>query len=183
MRTEDGYLIYKCLNGDPAAFGLLVDKYKGSIYALAYSKLGNFHDAEDVTQEVFIKAFQKLRALRRWDSFYAWLYAITANLCKQWIRSQSKRPDRAVASDQEPGVLRLISADSSVNSHREELVYASVSEALESLPEKYRQILALHYLGGMTYSDMSRFLGVSISTVTKRLKTPRDSLKAEMMPT
>jgi len=64
MRTEDGHIIYKCLNGDRVAYGLLVDKYKESIYALAYSKLGNFHDAEDVTQEVFIKAYQKLRTLK-----------------------------------------------------------------------------------------------------------------------
>ncbi len=69
MRTEDGYIIHKCLNGDKAAFGLLVDKYKASIYALAYTKLGNFHDAEDVTQEAFTKAYQKLRTLRRYDSF------------------------------------------------------------------------------------------------------------------
>ena len=82
MRTEDGYIIHKCLNGDKAAFGLLVDKYKASIYALAYSKLGNFHDAEDVTQEAFVKAYQKLRTLRRWDSFLAWLYSITSNICK-----------------------------------------------------------------------------------------------------
>ena len=49
MRTEDGHIIHKCLGGDTVAFGLLVDKYRASVYALAYSKLGNFHDAEDVT--------------------------------------------------------------------------------------------------------------------------------------
>ena len=74
MRTEDGYVVQKCLNGDSAAFGLLVDKYRESIYGLAYSKLGDFHDAEDVTQEVFIRAYQKLRTLKRYDSFLAWLY-------------------------------------------------------------------------------------------------------------
>ena len=73
MRTEDGYIINKCLDGNSAAFGFLVDKYKGSIYAFAYSRLGNFHDAEDVAQEVFIKAYQNLRNLRRWDNFLAWL--------------------------------------------------------------------------------------------------------------
>ena len=54
MRTEDGYVIHKCINGEPEAFGFLVDKYKASIYAFAYTKLCNFRDAEDVTQEVFI---------------------------------------------------------------------------------------------------------------------------------
>ena len=51
MRTDDGYIIYKCLNGDPDAFGLLVDKYKAGVYALAYSRLRNFHDAQDVSQD------------------------------------------------------------------------------------------------------------------------------------
>ena len=69
MRTEDGHIIHKCLNGEPEAFGFLVDKYKESVYAFAYTKLRNFHDAEDVTQEVFIKAYKKLRTLRRWDNF------------------------------------------------------------------------------------------------------------------
>ncbi len=88
MYTEDGYVIDKCLNGDAAAFGLLVDKYKAYIYALAYSKLGNFHDAEDITQEVFIKAYTKLRTLKRWDKVLAWLYSITSNLCKDFWRKK-----------------------------------------------------------------------------------------------
>lgn len=86
MRTEDGKIVSKCLNGEPEAFGFLVDRYKESVYAFAYSKLRNFHDAEDVTQEVFLKAYQKLRTLRRWDSFHAWIYSIASNLCKNWIR-------------------------------------------------------------------------------------------------
>lgn len=87
MRTEDGYLIHKCLSGESEAFGFLVAKYKEAVYALAYSKLRNFHDAEDIAQEVFIKAYRKLHTLKRSDSFSAWLYAITSNLCKDWIRA------------------------------------------------------------------------------------------------
>ena len=71
MRTEDGYIVHKCLNGDSAAFGLLVDKYKAGVYALAYSKLRDFRDAEDVAQEVFIRAYQKLRTLKQWDRVFA----------------------------------------------------------------------------------------------------------------
>ena len=74
MRTDDGYIISKCLNGEPEAFGILVDKYKSSIFAFVYTKLHNFHDAQDVTQEVFIKAYRELRTLKRWDSFAGWIY-------------------------------------------------------------------------------------------------------------
>jgi len=87
MQTEDGYLIRKCIAGEPETFGLLVDKYKASIYAFVYTKLCNFHDAEDITQEVFIKAYRNLRTLEQCDSFLAWLYCIASNLCKNWINS------------------------------------------------------------------------------------------------
>jgi len=60
MQTGDGQIISQCLNGNPAIFGVLVDKYKEGIYAFVYSKLGNFHDAQDITQETFSKAYQKL---------------------------------------------------------------------------------------------------------------------------
>ena len=177
MRTEDGYIIHKCLNGDTAAFGLLVDKYKASIYALAYSKLNNFHDAEDVTQETFIKAYQKLRTLRWWDSFLAWLYAIASNLCKQWIRSQSNRPDGEFAADQRPEVLNR----PSMNSYRDEMIRESLRDALDSLPESYSQVLTLYYLGGMNSREIARLLGTSPNNIAQRLRRARAKLKTEMI--
>ncbi|MFC1712387.1 sigma-70 family RNA polymerase sigma factor [Candidatus Poribacteria bacterium] len=177
MRTEDGQIIYKCLNGDSAAFGLLVDKYKASIYALAYSKLHNFHDAEDITQEAFIKAYRKLNTLRWWDNFLAWLYAITANLCKDWIRSQSKRPDREFMADQKHDFLK----PSAMDSHRRDLLRESLHDALESLPATYHQVLTLYYLGGMSTKEMARFLGTSPSNISHRLSKARARLKKEMI--
>ena len=143
MKTEDGYIVYKCLNGDPTAFGYLVDKYKSSIYAHAYDRLHNFHDAEDITQEVFIKAYRKLRTLRRWDSFLAWLYSITANLCRDWIRARSRRPDSEFMEDQEPEILE----NHSIDSYRQGLVRESIHEALDLLPEMYRQLIFRHEFG------------------------------------
>ncbi len=173
MRTEDGYIIQKCLDGDSAAFGLLVEKYKKGIYALAFSKIGSFHDAQDITQEVFISAYQNLRTLRRWDSFMGWLYRITTNQCKMLIRARSRRPDREFVEDQERGILDQPSMDS----YRENGSYESIREALDSLPEMYRQILTLRYFGGMTTVEMSRFLGVSPATIKRRLREARGQLK------
>ena len=136
----DRHLVDKCLNGDPAAFGMLVDKYKESVYALAYSKLHNFHDAEDVTQEAFIKAYQKLRTLRRWNDFHVWIYAITSNLCKNWIRAESRRPDREFIADHPLGSLIHYSSDS----RQEHPMLEMLHEALNSLPETYQQVLTLY---------------------------------------
>jgi len=177
VRTEDGYIINKCLNGNSAAFGFLVDKYKASVYAFAYSELRNFHDAEDVTQEVFVKAYQKLKTLRRWDNFLAWLYSITSNLCKMWIRSKSRRPDRDFIEDQDPETLN----EPSINPYDEDSVFETLHEALNSLPDTYRQVLTLYYLGGMDSNEIARFLGTSPTAVRHRLSRARLQLREEMV--
>ena len=177
MRTEDGYIIRKCLNGESEAFGLLVDKYKASIYAFTYAKLRNFHDAEDVTQEVFIKAYKNLRTLKRWDSFLAWLYSIASDLCRKWVRSQIRRPDHTLIEDQGAALLESRSLDS----YRENTVYESLREALDSLPEIYRQVLTLYYLGGMNSHEIARFLGASPTAIRKRLSRARSQLREEMV--
>ncbi len=177
MRTEDGYIIQQCLDGNSAAFGLLVEKYKKGIYALAYSDLRNFHDAQDITQEVFIKAYQKLRTLKRWDNFVGWLYRITSNECKMLIRARSRRPDQEFMGDQDQDILDHPAMDS----HRESAMYESVREALDSLPEIYSQVLTLRYFGGMNIREISRFLGTSPSTIDRRLKEARIRLKEEMI--
>lgn len=179
MRTADGFIIRKCLDGDSAAFGLLVDKYKGGVYALAYSKLGNFHDAEDVTQEVFIKAYVNLRSLRRWDSFHAWLYSITSNLCKDWIKNQSRRPDRDSIEEQEEGVLEALS----ISHHRDESLWESLRDLLDSQPESQRQVLTLYYLGGMNSNEIAEFLGTSPTAIRHRIHRARLKLKKEMLAT
>jgi len=177
VRTEDGYIINKCLNGNSAAFGFLVDKYKAAVYAFAYAELRNFHDAEDVTQEVFIKAYQKLRTLRRWDNFLAWLYSITSNLCKMWVRAQSRRPDREFIEDQDPETLE----EPSIDPHRENQVFELLHEALDSLPKAYRQVLTLYYLGGMNSVEIARFLGTSPTAIRQRLTRARAQLKEGML--
>ena len=177
MRTEDGHIIQKCLDGDTAAFGLLVDKYKGSVYALAYAKLGDFHDAQDMTQEVFLKAYRKLRTLKRWDRFLSWLYAITSNSCKDFLRSKANRPDEEYVADQEQERLAKISIDA----HHEDELHQTLRDALSELPEIHRQVLSLHYLGGPSCKEIAQFLGASPHAITMRLSRARAKLRKEML--
>ena len=175
MRTEDGYLIHKCLNGEPEAFGFLVDKYKTSVYAFAYSQLWNFHDAEDITQEVFLQAFRKLHTLKHWDSFRAWLYVITSNLCKKFIRKN--HPDGEFFSAQDANPFDYYS----MNSYQEKQIHELLHEALDPLPEMYRQVLTLYYIGGLSGKEIAQFLGTSPSTIRQRLSRARAKLKKEML--
>jgi len=180
MRTEDGYFISKCLNGDPAAFGFLVDKYKACVYALAYTRLRNFHDAEDATQDVFLTAYRKLNTLKRYDNFRAWLYSITSNHCKMLLRSQANRPDNEFIEDQTPEVIE----SPSIDSHRESLanevikeLTEKINQALGSLPEAYSQVLTLRYLGGMSNDEIAEFLGISQTAIRQRLSRARAELR------
>ena len=177
MYTEDGYIIRKCLNGEMAAFGLLVDKYKSSVYALAYTKLRNFHDAEDITQEVFLKAYQKLSTLKRWDNCLAWLFSITVNSCKDFLKSRARRPDAHYMEEQDATLWNAPSIDA----YRNESAAESIREAIDELPEIYRQTLTLYYLGGLNSTEIARFLGTSANTVNQRLMRARTKLKEEMI--
>lgn len=177
MKTEDGYIINKCLNGDHDAFGLLVDKYKAGVYALAYSRLHNFHDAQDLSQEAFIRAYEKLHTLKQWDSFIGWLYRITIRLCKKWLNENARRPDNEFIDD----FLDFDNQDMKL--YQDEQVFVSIREALSSLPEDHREVIMLHYFGGMTSSEISKFIGVSSSAIRWRLIRARSEIKEELIGT
>ncbi len=177
MHTGDGHIIRKCLGGDAEAFDFLVDKYKSSLYAFVYAKVGNFHDAEDLTQEVFLNAYEKLGTLKRWDNFFAWLYSIASNRCKNFWRSRSRRPDTEYVEDQDTACLERPSLDA----YQEDLRYEVLHDALASLPETHRQVLTLYYLGGMRSKEIAQFLGTSPDTINMRLSRARSQIKEEMI--
>ena len=177
MHTEDGYFIQKCLAGESQAFSYLVDKYKSAIYSHAYSMVGNFHDAEDMAQEAFIKAYQKLGSLKRWDRFLAWLYSITANLCNDFLRAQSRQLESASLENTSEAAL----AEDTNDTHQKHAAYETLDIALAKLPQMYRQVLSLYYLGGMRGKEIAKYLGTSEANVNKRLSRARSQLKEEML--
>ena len=130
-----------------------------------------------MTQEVFLKAYQKLRTLKRWDKFLSWLYAITSNSCKDFLRSKASRPDGEYVTDQEKERLDKIS----INSHHEGALHQTLREALSELPEIHRQVLSLHYLGGLSCREIAQFLGISPHAIAMRLSRARAKLRKEML--
>jgi len=181
MRAEDGRIISRCLNGESEAFGLLVDKYKASIYALVYARVRNFHDAQNITQEVFLEAYRDLRKLRHWDSFLWWLYSIAYNNCRNWLRAQSSRPDNSFIEDQDPEELERILGSSSIETYHDDLMIESLHEALDSLPRTYREVLTLYYLGGMDSVEIAKVLGTTPAAIRHRLSRARAQLRGEVL--
>jgi len=174
MRTEDGYFVHRCLSGETESFAFLVDKYRESVFSFAHSKLRNFDDAEDVTQEVFLKAFEKLHTLKRWENFAIWLHTITNNLCINLLKSSSRRSEYITSK-------LNVSVIDEAESKNEDSRLEILDKALDNLPEIYRQVLTLYYLGDMNSEEISRFLGISPSAIRQRLSRARSELREEIL--
>ena len=180
MHTGDGHIVHQCLSGNTEAFALLVDKYKARIFALVYAKVGQFEDAEDITQEVFLHAYKKLSTLRRWDQFYPWIYSIAANRCKNFHRDKKRRIDTVSLADPSEN------HRADMEAHAEKLKNEQLHDALATLPEMYRQVLVLRYMAGMKSKEIAQTLRVSPNTINQRLMRAREKLKTvlneEMIP-
>ena len=87
-REDDVQLIRKILSGDDAAFSILVEKYQKSVHALAWRKIQDFHYAEEIMQDTFLRAYRKLPTLKNPEQFAGWLHVIANRLCIDWMRSQ-----------------------------------------------------------------------------------------------
>ena len=173
MALNDTELIQRTLEGDESAFGFLVDKYKGSVHALAYRKLGNFHTAEEITQDTFLKAYQKLSTLKDPGRFPGWLYVIAARCCISWLRQNRVQTE---SFDNVEGEVNAQSWTKYTDARLREEVHS----ALESLPESERTVLTLYYMAGMTSEEIGRFIGTSCGAIRDRLYRARMHLKEEL---
>ena len=181
MKNDDAQLIQRILDGDDTAFSALVKKYQRSVHALAWRKIGDFHIAEEITQDTFLKAYQRLSTLKEPQSFASWLYVITANHCKAWLRKKRTRTQSLENTSNTQLEKRAYSGyiieenkRMAVETQRE-----VVKKLLAKLQDSDRTIITLYYLGGMTYDEISRFLGVSEATIRNRLYRARRRLKKE----
>ena len=180
-RESDVQLIQRILSGDEAAFGVLVEKHQKSVHALAWRKVGDFHDAEEITQDTFLQVYKKLSTLKDPYKFAGWLYVIANRLCIDWIRKKNlatqSLEDTPVEDIEKASYTHHVSeqSETAISEHRREIV----KKLLSKLPESERTVMTLHYLGEMTVKEISRFLGVSVSAIHNRLYRARKRLQAE----
>ncbi|MFQ6043592.1 MAG: sigma-70 family RNA polymerase sigma factor, partial [Candidatus Poribacteria bacterium] len=177
MAQSDAELIKRTLAGDDAAFGFLVDKYKGAVHALAYRKIGDFQIAEEITQDAFMKAYRNLGNLKDPARFPGWLYVIAARCCISWQRKK-RLPTQSLEEVNETQ-MRSLNWSKYMDTRAREQVH----DALESLPESERTVLTLYYLGGLTCEEIARFIGTSRNAVKGRLYRARCRMKEEIMKT
>ena len=181
MEATDYQLIKQTLSGNQDAFTVLVQRYQKRVHALAWRKIGDFHIAEEITQDTFLRAYRKLNTLKNPQLFAGWLYVIANRMCNTWLR---KSPQEMQSLETIP----IVKLEEQVYSEytaaqREEHVsekrIAVVKRLLQKLPESERIVVTLHYLADSPIKEISEFLGVSLNTVKSRLHRARRRLSKE----
>ena len=171
MTWTDEELVARSQGGDVDSFNQLILRWERPIYALAYRVIGREEEARDVCQEAFLRAFRALPGFKGQAKFSSWLYRITLNLCRDWIRRQKRAPVSQMPDDTD--AMELASQVGPVESI-EDLVArrqlsAAVEEAMTLLPDEQRTAIILKEYHGMTFQEIADLQGCPLSTVKTRL--------------
>lgn len=171
MASTDEELVARSMGGDLESFNQLVLRWERPIYALAYRVIGREEDARDVCQETFMRAFRALAGFKGQAKFSSWLYRITLNLCRDWMRRQRRQP---IAQAPEGVDLLDLATESTPVESIEDLVARreigrAVQRAMAVLPEEQRTAIILKEYHGLTFQEIADLLDCPLSTVKTRL--------------
>ena len=177
-------LVKQALDGDQKAYRILFENHKQAIYHIIVKIVRNNEEAQDLVQETFIKAFSSLKSYNPTYRFTTWLYKIAANSSIDHIRKRKLQTfslDQPV--DTKDGQLSVEVPDMSYHPERDlsaKRQNLSISEAIDSLPEKYRQVIVKRHQEDKSYEEIAEFLGVPVGTVKARIFRARELLKKKL---
>lgn len=175
---DDIECVKEVLAGNKEAYGFLIHKYEDKIYTLLLRMIHDSQDAQDLTQECFIKAYHYLQSFDPERKFSSWLYRIAVNLCLNALQSRQKNLRHSAEWDDE-----WLVDDASPESILLQKEYVSeIREVIKELPEHYRIVLLLRYLEDMSYQEICEVLEISISTVQMRLHRAKVKLRERFKP-
>ena len=181
MKNDDVELIQRVLAGDDNAFSTLVRKYQKPVHALVWRKIGDFHIAEEITQDAFLKAYKELATLKKPHRFARWLSVIATRGCIAWLRK--KRLTTQSLEDTSHAQLEKATYSGYVVQENERTEAEAQREVVQNLLAKLREnertVITLYYFGEMTHEEISEFLGTSVGTIKSRLRRAQQRLKRE----
>jgi RNA polymerase sigma-70 factor (ECF subfamily) len=171
MSLTDEELVTRSRGGDLDSFNQLVLRWERPIYALAYRTIGREEDARDVAQETFLRAYRALGGFKGQAKFSSWLYRITLNLCRDWIRRERRQP---IAQVPEGVDIVELASEATPSESIEDLVARreisqAVARVMAGLPEEQRTAIILKEYHGLTFQEIADMLDCPLSTVKTRL--------------
>ena len=180
---DDWALVRRAQREDTRAFDELIRRYQERIYATVYHMTSSHEDANDLTQEAFIKAFQALKSFKGDSSFYTWVYRIAVNKTINFLKQRKNRVqmslnDMDFNAEHDPDLVALVSH----NTPRRDLGLAELQEklnaALQKLSEHHRMAVVLHDIQGMSHEEVGAIMDCNVGTVRSRLFYARQQLQA-----
>ncbi|MBU4511407.1 sigma-70 family RNA polymerase sigma factor [bacterium] len=178
---DDLKIIESCLLGNPQMFSRLIDNYKNMVYNLAYRVSNNPHEAEDISQEAFLRAYQSLARFNSSYKFSTWLYQITLNIIRDKFKKKELNPaslDAPVETDNSefyPQPADSTNNPEQIMAQKEDA--QAIQQAIYSLPLKYREVIVLRHLQDLSYIEISNILKLPSGTVKIRLYRAREQLR------
>ena len=169
MEKDDNALVRECLKGNSDAFEALFDKYQKPIFNIAFRLIKNFDDAEDITQTVFVNAYENLKTFNPNYKFFSWIYRSAVNNSLNLISSQSRKEELNQ---------NLITKEKTPEEIVNEIELSeNIQDALGELDINYRIVIVLKHFMSFSYEEISDILEVPEKTVKSRLYTARQLLK------
>ncbi len=188
-READLVLVERVQSGDREVFSLLVSKYQRRLLRLVMRFVRDSAEAEDVTQEAFIKAYRALSGFRGESAFYTWLYRIGVNTAKTWLITHGRRvptvSDLAGDKDEtegaeDGGLLRDDNTPDRVLMSRQ--IGETVNLAMDALPDDLRTAISLREIDGLTYEEIAQVMDCPIGTVRSRIFRAREAIASQLRP-
>jgi RNA polymerase sigma factor (sigma-70 family) len=182
-QPDEPELIAKAIRGDLGSYDELVRRYQERIYATLYHMTANHEDANDLTQETFIKAFQALKSFKGGSSFYTWVYRIAVNKTINFLKQRKNRKgislnDLDFNAEHDPDLVSLISE----KTPRRDIALSELQEklnaAMQKLSEDHRMVVTLHDVQGVSHEEIAKIMNCNIGTVRSRLFYARQQLQA-----
>jgi RNA polymerase sigma factor (sigma-70 family) len=181
---EDAVLVRSSQEGDLRAFDELVRRYQQRVYATVYHMTSNHEDADDLTQESFIKAFKALKRFKGDSSFYTWVYRIAVNRTINFLKQRNRRSfhmslnDMDMQVEKDADLLMFISDKTPLRDIRLNELQEKLNEALMKLSETHRLTVTLHDIQGMSHEEIGKIMDCNTGTVRSRLFYARQQLQA-----
>lgn len=173
-------LVQRVINGDTEAFSSLVCAYEKQVFNIALRMVGNREDAEDISQESFIKAYNSLSSFRGDSSFSSWLFRIVSNTCLDHLRKQKNRQTLSISTENEDEETEEFDiADESFSPEEileKKLTRESIQQGLNELSTEHRAVLVLRELQGLSYDEIAAALNIESGTVKSRIARARKKL-------
>lgn len=176
LSLEDDFsLIKRFIDGDETTFRMLVQRHKDKVRNITYSTLGSSDEVDDISQDVFITVYKNLHRFRFESQFSTWLYRITVNKCKDYLRKKKIRSIFLTVKEEDD--------EPTYNSIQENKdIVDIVRKAVQRLPDKLRIPLVLKDFEGMSYQEIAEIVNCELGTVKSRIFRAREGLREILKP-